>query len=143
MSVEEIIAKHQSNGRRLCYAQSLGPITVRHQFSDRIAPKVLRCTEPFDHEGDHRDGACCWRPHTFSREMAGPSEPEYHNLQQCVECERTWPCDVAKIGEMLPISQTRRVDELVNAITAIGEAWDEGDLARAVRAANYIVQKEN
>lgn len=97
MTIEDITAKHVSDEKRLCYAQSLGPVTALHQFSNRVNTAVLRCTQPLGHDGDHKDGNCCWTPHRFGRELAGPPEPEWHNFERCVACGRKWPCDVERI----------------------------------------------
>lgn len=97
MSIEGIVAAHVSDGHRLCYAPTLGPITAKHQFGGHIEAKVLRCTWMLDHTGDHRDAACCYTPHRFGREMAGPPEPDHIRWERCVACKQSWPCDVERI----------------------------------------------
>ena len=107
--VDAILAKHRSDGKRLCYAVTLAPVTTVHQFGNRAVAKVLRCTRPLGHTDErddatheqHVDGACCWTPHRFDPGMAGPPEPEHYSWERCVECGQQWPCDVALIGDLL------------------------------------------
>ena len=106
-TIEEIVAEHRSDEHRLCYAQTLGPITAVHQFSNRTETKVLRCTLPLGHEEDHRDAACCYSRHVFSLSMATPPQPEHRNLERCVKCRQDWPCDVALIGDVLAEMKAR------------------------------------
>lgn len=101
-TVEEIAARHVSDGHRICYAQSLGPITVTHQFSRTTEAKILRCTQPLGHEGDHEDGNCCWVVHRFTTEQATKPEPEFRDTEHCKYCWQSYPCDVAKIRDLLP-----------------------------------------
>lgn len=101
MTVEQITARHVSDEHRLCYAQSLGPVTARHQFGGQVEAKMLRCTQPWGHDGDHKDGNCCWNPHRFGMDQAGRPEPEWHNWERCVACKQEWPCDVERIRAAL------------------------------------------
>lgn len=96
-TIAEIASKHVSDEKRLCYAPSLGPVTAKHVFSGNIEAKVLRCTLPLGHVGNHKDGACCYSPHYYGRDMSGPSDPEWHRWERCVECGQAWPCDVERI----------------------------------------------
>lgn len=97
-----IFDAHKSDQKFLCYASTLDPVTARHQFSNVESAKVLRCTLSLHHRGTHRDGACCWSPHEFSPNMAGPPEPDYHRWERCVECHQEWPCDVERLRTLDP-----------------------------------------
>lgn len=85
---EEILARHTRVERVYCRAESLGPITVQHQFSGGTTPTVLHCTNERHEEGNHRDGAHCWRAHDFTRDQAG--KPEDRDESIC-SCGRAWP----------------------------------------------------
>lgn len=122
--LSDIFDKHKSNGRLFCYAQSLGPITAKHQFSGSTNAKVLRCTRPLDHDGNHSDGICCYAKHEFSPSMAGLPEPGWRNTERCEECDQDWPCEVSRIAELmpdiqppkLPLSATWKVGERVEQV---------------------------
>lgn len=68
--LEQLRELHHHVPELRCAAETLGPVTLEHAFGSR-EPRavVLHCTNEDGHEGDHRDGNCCWRPHTFTEDM--------------------------------------------------------------------------
>lgn len=97
--VNKIIAAHQSNGHRVCYAESTEPITVEHASEQWGTTTGLICTENLGHDGDHVDGACCDRLHRFTAEQAGPPNPDRHRTEACKACGKAWPCDTAILAD--------------------------------------------
>lgn len=106
MSIDEIIAKHRSDERFVCYAETLGKVKVAHgHLGKDIREITLICTERLGHEGDHKDGVHCWTPHRFPVAMATEPNPGRYNWEHCVECGKEWPCDVALIGQQMAESE--------------------------------------
>lgn len=107
--INDLMAEHRSNEKRVCYAPTLEPITAVHQFGGRTEAKILRCTRPLGHtdvrrdatQAQHVDGACCYSPHRFDPDMAGPPDPTHYSWERCVKCGQDWPCDVSIIATAL------------------------------------------
>lgn len=109
----QIFEKHRSDGRRFCFALSHGEITVVHSGTKAFA-KQLICSMPLGHEGDHVDSMCCWRSHRFTADMAGDPNPGHRNTERCVECGKSWPCDVARLAELAEADPVPRALVLVS-----------------------------
>lgn len=97
-----------------CGATS-APTENVHRHSGRIEAKKMHCTEDQGHDGDHKDGNCCWSPHTFTEAQVVEYRPI--DRRQC-KCGRTWRGS--------PLSE-----HVTDKGCAVGAAIEQYDLARS------------
>lgn len=96
----DIWQRHRRIDHRVCNARSVGPVTVKHS-GDRWEARVLRCTVRIpegqeNHEGNHRDAACCFVSHEFLPAQAH-SKWAITDNSRCSTCNQAWPCDAVKL----------------------------------------------
>ncbi len=95
-----VLADHRPRGDVTCGSRTDGPVTHRHN-SGHEEVRVMTCSRPEGHEGDHQDAVCCWSFHSFPEEEAidGPGR----DLRYCLLCNEAWPCSDARAAqELLP-----------------------------------------
>lgn len=91
-----IFAQHAMESTTQCGAVSI-PVVHHHgsENDKRPGPKrVLHCTEPVGHEGDHKDAICCWHFQKFADWQVESRNPRAHDL--CCSCHVEWPCPTVR-----------------------------------------------